>query len=78
MVANGTISAISTNATEAAEQLDAMEVHFTDLSVAPAERNYVAFSSALDPGPLEVFVRQPQLQFQWPFADVAFLPQISD
>jgi len=54
MLADGTIGAISTNATEAAAQLEGMDVYFAEVSSPPKERNFVAFSSAFDPGPLEV------------------------
>jgi len=54
MLSDGSIGAISTNATEAAAQLEGMDVYFAEVSSPPEERNFVAFSSAFDPGPLEV------------------------
>jgi hypothetical protein len=54
MVSAGNITAISGNATEAAAQLAAVDVFFTDAYQSPAGTNYAAVAASFDGGTLRV------------------------
>ena len=59
MVQNGTINSTSSDSAEAAAQLDAVDVFFTDSYVTANESNYVAVAASYDAGTLRVRTKGP-------------------